>query len=442
MKKTIAILILVFAVHGAAHAQLGGMLKKAKETVKKETEKVIDSKSKTAETLPAQSVGNEKESEKTLPKNTGPSAEAKLNDPQIGNTTVETGFTKSVGDIHVGYEQLNNYYHKPYWVWKEFYILDDETKSNQLKLEEFTHGIFNRRLDAFETLPPILIGVKLPENGETRYVPLGEHVVHAYFALFDADPTSSKAYDYYAAAKAIHKEHLEGMFETGDRNSEKTIIDGKTALLLESEVKRLSKWNTEQIRLDEVMHKQTPFGALTTALANRINTIAAMEKSGNYPACRNNYRVAKIMMEDYENHPGKKQDDNYLKVINAFNTFDGKPAMWQEKPHRSVSMPATFNLMSASEMAPLLEATKTRFEKRFKVDKVVFLSKAWENTNTTNNANEVTGRKALIGIITKDGTDTVIRQYILSQPGSGKAWEDRFFFYPAPDGNSVPARLK
>ena len=37
MKKIIAIIILVFAVQGAAQAQIGKLLNKAKETVKKET---------------------------------------------------------------------------------------------------------------------------------------------------------------------------------------------------------------------------------------------------------------------------------------------------------------------------------------------------------------------------------------------------------------------
>ena len=41
MKKIIAILILAFAIQGAAQAQLGGLLKKAKETVKNETKKTV-----------------------------------------------------------------------------------------------------------------------------------------------------------------------------------------------------------------------------------------------------------------------------------------------------------------------------------------------------------------------------------------------------------------
>ena len=41
MKKIIAIIILVFAVQGAAQAQIGKLLNKAKETVKKETKEAF-----------------------------------------------------------------------------------------------------------------------------------------------------------------------------------------------------------------------------------------------------------------------------------------------------------------------------------------------------------------------------------------------------------------
>ena len=149
--------ILVTAVSFAGSAQFGKFLNKAKQAAKKverahersqgattTQETVLQTAPQKAETETAKSgepdmipIDPEAYNGAKVPnyrKIYEPSAEAVAADPNAKNTTVDKGYTKSIGQIHAFYEHLDTkrFPYQPYYAWPEFYRMDTKENNEHL----------------------------------------------------------------------------------------------------------------------------------------------------------------------------------------------------------------------------------------------------------------------------------------------------------------------
>ena len=97
-----------------------------------------------------------------------PSAEALAADPKASDKTVESGYTKSISEIHAAYEQLDPelFPYQPYYKYKEFYYLHDEEaeKIHTGQYAEILMGIAKLPAGAFYYMP--YTAIKTPSGDE------------------------------------------------------------------------------------------------------------------------------------------------------------------------------------------------------------------------------------------------------------------------------------
>ena len=132
MTKTIVALALLFGCSATTNAQIGGLLNKAKKAAKEKVENKVK-KAKNDARNKAEDAAMEKTGMKKADYDPNrkykPSKEALAADPQANDQTIQEGFTKSIGDIHACYEQIQDVtLYSPYYTddAKRFYGIGAE----------------------------------------------------------------------------------------------------------------------------------------------------------------------------------------------------------------------------------------------------------------------------------------------------------------------------
>ena len=127
------------------------------------------------------------------------SAKAKAADPQADSKKIDRGFTQHYSHIHAFYEHLSKWYYpyQPYYHDRDFYWMHNDD-DNKRMLTEFNH--FAKQVVASTGRRPAKFAyhaVTLPD-GTRAHVPYDERFRTAWTALYLSNPTSIKAFQYYA----------------------------------------------------------------------------------------------------------------------------------------------------------------------------------------------------------------------------------------------------
>ncbi len=238
MKKSIILVlslafILLNSLAVNAQINLNKLVKKAKEKVELKKEQVKTEKDEAIVAKPDQTEQDNKGSENNYNKKNTPSAKALAADPKASDQTVESGYTKSISEIHAAYEQLDPelFPYQPYYKYKEFYYLHDEAaeKIHTGQYAEILMGIAKLPAGAFYYMP--YTAIKTPAGDEVL-VTYDEFFRNAWTALFIADPQSSWAFHKYVNVLMFENRAFEIKYTYKMSDAEKGIVDAKSGALL------------------------------------------------------------------------------------------------------------------------------------------------------------------------------------------------------------------
>lgn len=211
---------------GVSNAASDGTSNNKKEQVKTENEEEQIAKPNGAEQ-------NNKGGKNNSKKENKPSAEALAADPKASDQTVESGYTKSISEIHAAYEQLDPelFPYQPYYKYKEFYYLHDEEaeKIHTGQFAEIVMGIAKLDAGAFYYMP--YAAIKTPAGDEVL-VTYDEFFRNAWTALFIADPQSAWAFHKYVNVLMFENRSFEIKYTYKMSDAQKGIVDAKTGALL------------------------------------------------------------------------------------------------------------------------------------------------------------------------------------------------------------------
>ena len=197
MTKTIVALALLFGCSATTNAQIGGLLNKAKKAAKEKVENKVK-KAKNDARNKAEDAAMEKTGMKKADYDPNrkykPSKEVLAADPQANDQTIQEGFTKSIGDIHACYEQIQDVtLYSPYYT-------DDAKRFYGIGAEEGTFyniffGMFSETLKYDGIHKAYHYPKFTPVNlaNDQIQVPCDEFVLNFWKCRFIADPKSEKA---------------------------------------------------------------------------------------------------------------------------------------------------------------------------------------------------------------------------------------------------------
>jgi hypothetical protein len=209
-----------------SNAASDGTSNNKKEQVKTENEEEQIAKPNRAEQ-------DNKGGENNSKKENKPSAKALAADPKASDQTVESGYTKSISEIHAAYEQLDPelFPYQPYYKYKEFYYLHDEEaeKIHTGQFAEIVMGIAKLPSGAFYYMP--YTAIKTPAGDEVL-VTYDEFFRNAWTALFIADPQSAWAFHKYVNVLMFENRTFEIKYTYKMSDAQKGIVDAKSGALL------------------------------------------------------------------------------------------------------------------------------------------------------------------------------------------------------------------
>ena len=238
MKKTIVLLLsvafmMLSTVSANAQIDLNKLGKKAKEKVENKKEQGKIEKEEEQIAKPNGAEQDNKGGENNSKKENKPSAEALAADQKASDKTVESGYTKSISEIHAAYEQLDPelFPYQPYYNYKQFYYLNDE------KDEEIRNGQYAEILMGIAKLPAgdfyymPYTAIKTP-SGDEVLVTYDEFFRNAWTALFIADPQSSWAFHKYVNVLMFENRSFEIKYTYKMSDAQKGIVNAETGALL------------------------------------------------------------------------------------------------------------------------------------------------------------------------------------------------------------------
>jgi len=349
-----------------------------------------------------------------------PSAEAKANDPKAGDPTVIEGYSKSIGEIHAFYEQLDpEVYMTPYWKYKDFYVDEGnkEHDNNLFYIEYKSHEVMNLR-DAYSYMK-----IVHPITKKEGNVPLHALVINAYFALFAADPDSYTAYQQFLRASALYEGARIGGLDPKKTNG--GIDDNEGMLITNSDW--LDIWRNEHSRLDKLVDN-LDFDVLIQIGDGLIGAVDHYLKIKKYPDAVKFTRILGRLSENLEYHPKKTETADYKRVQATYKKYEEMSRLeWVDKCMPAIVLPKTYPMPEKIVTAALTDA-REQFKGVFEIEKLVFLSTEWRTFTNPKHPYNVTHRSLLVGFISKEDDRYVIRRYNLQQPGDGTSWRAMYNF--------------
>lgn len=322
MKKLIAILILALSVQGAAQAQFGGLLNKAKtktkEVATKEAKKSVEKKAE--QTLDTEQT---KVSE-ALSQNV-PSGGANAQD-------IDSFLGVSMSALNASYDKLDP---DIYFTLRKdmpgmFYTQSGlETDKAQSPLRQ----VILYMMASGKECPCI---VYQPESG--MYALPADLIINANFAVFKAFP--KETYPLFVEARMMLRAMEEGKISLDyeDPNTILSLADGDKIKFNLSEYRKYGygykdvlimypsgtqkksnvRWKEEEERLMELYRKYVPFENVKNTFFNTmIGTVKAGEEKNWARGVYQSYKLA-IAAEDMQSHPKKVEDQDYTDALAAY----------------------------------------------------------------------------------------------------------------------------
>lgn len=310
MKKIIAILILALAVQGTAQAQLGGLLNKAKEAVKKETQKTVNKSTERTETKLSE------QAEKQISQSTASTTDI---DPYLG---------VSMSQLKASYEKLDpNIYYTPYHREPNFFYANSGNETNNLFMSQRT--ILAWQMSSGKDSPPVVY-----EWGKGFPGIPAEFIINANFAVFKAFP--KQAYPLFLEARTLLRAMENGKirvdvedasticgYKKGDELFFKASPDKKHGFgykrgLIEyvGDVNApasdlIKQWKAEEARLLKLYKENTPFENVKNTFFNTMVESVNLSKQQNWGIGLYKGYQLELAAEDMKTHPKKVEDKDY-----------------------------------------------------------------------------------------------------------------------------------
>ncbi len=319
MKKIIAILIFAIALQGTASAQLGGILNKAKEKVKKEAQKQEEKIVGTEKTDPIQEPANA-------------SAQADDIDPILG---------VSMSALNKSYENLDyNIYIYPHRPIPGLYYT--KSANDTYSEQQLYRMLITWQMTSGDEAPCI---VYEPEPFAFVAVP-ADVIINANFALFRAFP--AQTYPFFMEARMLIRAMEEGRISLDYENPNTLVAytqDGGVAFKQsdnldygfayknpfivgaprgndgEDQLKKLVHWKAEEARLMELYKKYVPFENVKNSFFNTmVGTVRASKEKRWSHGVYESYKLA-IIAEDMQSHPNKVEDQDYIDGLATYENL-------------------------------------------------------------------------------------------------------------------------
>lgn len=354
-----------------------------------------------------------------------PSKKAKKNDPKTEDTTTPTGHTRTVAQLHAGYEHLTKAYNSPYYENPNWYRMDTEESDkfhNTMRGKVFTEAYKFRNSGS--------IGQWIYAYGESGdAVPAGYHTIWANMARYAADLKGVVPVAYFINAKVMLYKFIYGGLQMGKSSSDKMVSD---EIYLIDTPANLTKAASEEVkRLEELLYTVTPYSVLFEATENMMNAID--NNLSSYPVnAAAYYDCAEQGMEYLANHPKNPKDDAYEQLTRKWNKYKAQRTSIMEGAQAAAfgkqAMPATVKVDANTQKA-VLAAVKKQMPS-INAQKVVFFEKDWTNAKSAEWPYKIVSRSKLIGVLYKKGNDWILEKFDLIQDTSnnGKSWSKNYRF--------------
>ena len=326
MKKLIAFLILALVVQGTAHAQLGGLLNKAKDAVKKEATKVTEKKA--TETK-----------EKVESKATETATAVTTSTSNANATDIDPNLGLSMSQLRESYNKLSHeayltiYRNTPYC----FYVNSWKETAEYFNMMRYL--IVNMMVSGNDS--PTLLFKKY---GDAYALP-AEMIINANFAVFKAFPKES--YPLFLEARTLLRNWENGRIAS-DHEKINTLVmetseDGTgfgfrysenkkygrgvddpfmiSAYTGEKKSERLPRWKAEEARLLKLYRENVPFENVKNTFINTLTQTAQYSKEKNWLfGVYNSYQL-EVAAEDMKNHPKKVEDNDYTQALAMYENL-------------------------------------------------------------------------------------------------------------------------
>lgn len=354
-----------------------------------------------------------------------PSKKAKKNDPKTADETTPDGHTRTVAQIHAGYEHLPKAYCSPYYENSNWYRMDTEESNNfhnNMRLKVFQAAY------KFKNESPI--GQYIYAFGDSGdAVPAGYHTIWANMARFASDLKGVTPVAYFLNAKVMLTKFIFGGVQMGKNSSDKMV--NSDIYLIDTPANLTRAASDEMERLEELLYSITPYDVLFQATERMMNGIDNNLSSNPINAAAY-FDCAKQGLEYLEAHPGNPKDDAYEQLTRRFNKYDANRVSIMEDAQAASygkqAMPATVKVDSKTQNA-VLAAVKKKFP-NMGIQKVVFFDKDWTNAKSQEWPYKIVQRSKLIGVLYKKGNDWILEKFEMIQDTSnnGKTWSKTYRF--------------
>lgn len=421
--KNLVALAILLGCSATASAQFGGLVKKVKKAATEKVEsKVKEAKKEAKQKVESKVTGKVNEAagiEETKGYDPNrkykPSKEALAADPQANDTTVEKGFTKSIGEIHACYEQFSDVtLYSPYYTddAKRFYGIKDATNND---LYHIFYSAFSEALQKdirkgyyYNKYTPVSLANKQIQ------VPCDEFVVNAWTCRFIADPKSETALKEFIFVNTwLYSPNMKATRHYAMKDELRGIIDNESILP--------ENFRNMRDKRDDMAYglalSVTPYENLLK-LANECAEGISDPKSNGFSRLFYHLVLRNLVDNFLPKHDNAKNDETVrlltlkLESPSIGQLYDA----YQKNYVEAVSEPKGVNVDAKTRSAGIAAAKKfagAGFEK------AVFTKSTWQTFKEPKYPYRITAYALPIAIITKEGGKRYVQYCTLTKSANG-----------------------
>lgn len=409
---------LAFAICGTASAQFGGLVNKAKSSVKSNTEnkvKMAGFNAKAGVNNSSNSSSNE-----SSESSSSSSSTPKAKHPNSLSELDKTLFIYSTTDNASFYDVTNPKVEKGY---VDFCNVCTQTEA------EGRHVPYD--MLEFEDCKTA--------NG-VKQVHLTDLSFAAYYSYFMMNPAEVSGYQCYIRARLMqdcYRFDKVGVFPyeqvpppgqgwkevyPGAKNMRNiTLKDGKSISLIETETARQKRWDDVQSEAEDILHSNTPYNVIRSVLKGTLEAIKQCDAAGNNAACTNLLREAGYMYQDLASHPWKSKDEQFQDIQEQYNNyFKNKRLGWLKAAGNASAKPVEMP-KAASVSAEIQNQATAKAKAKFgaKFVKAIVTESDWHVYKEPNYPYNTSHRTMDVDVIIKEGNDYFVSHQMLWQNYTG-----------------------
>lgn len=272
----------------------------------------------------------------------------------------------------------------------------------------------------------------------TKQVHITEYPFTAYYAYFMTNPKEVSGYQCYIRARLMQDKYRfdrVGVFpyekKTGNewieiypgaKNKRKiTLKDGKALNLLETETDRQKRWDNVQGEAEDILHANTPYPVIRSVLKGTLEAIKQCDAAGRNADATNLLREAEYMIQDLGSHPFHNKDEQFQDIHETYQDFFANKRLgWLKAAGmasaKPVDMPKGVTVPQALQDQANAKA-KAKFGSKFV--KAIFMESEWHIYKEPKYPYEISHRSMDVDVIIKEGADYFVSHQCLWQHYAG-----------------------